>query len=86
MVSDADIHHVEEMPQISRFFSRPGYLYVETARLAEVVLQDLFAEKDGTFTNTERKVKRVRKAVEPIGESRPDWKIICDLSTRMVIQ
>jgi formate dehydrogenase alpha subunit len=42
-----------------------------------------FAEKDGTFTNTERKVKRVRKAIEPIGMSRQDWEIICDLSTRM---
>ena len=42
-----------------------------------------FAEKDGTFTNTERKVKRVRKAIEPIGDSRQDWQIICDLSTRM---
>jgi len=41
-----------------------------------------FAEKDGTFSNTERSVLRVRKAVEPVGESRPDWEIICDLSTR----
>jgi predicted molibdopterin-dependent oxidoreductase YjgC len=56
----------------------------ETARLADVVLPGVsFAEKDGTFTNTERKVKRVRKAVEPIGSSRQDWEIICDLSTRM---
>ena len=42
-----------------------------------------FAEKDGTFTNTERKVQRVRKAVSSPGEAREDWKIICDLSTRM---
>jgi formate dehydrogenase alpha subunit len=56
----------------------------ETARLADVVLPGVsFAEKDGTFTNTERKVKLVRKAIEPIGMSRQDWKIICDLSTRM---
>jgi len=42
-----------------------------------------FAEKDGTFTNTERRVQRVRKAIEPIGNSRPDWEIICDLSSRL---
>ncbi len=42
-----------------------------------------FAEKDGTFTNTERRVQRVRKAIEPVGNSRPDWQIISDLSTRL---
>ncbi|MBM4046411.1 MAG: formate dehydrogenase subunit alpha, partial [Planctomycetes bacterium] len=42
-----------------------------------------FAEKDGTFTNTERRVQRVRKAIEPIGDSRPDWEILCDLGRRM---
>jgi len=41
-----------------------------------------FAEKDGTFSNTERRVQRVRKAIEPIGESRADWEILQDLSTR----
>jgi predicted molibdopterin-dependent oxidoreductase YjgC len=42
-----------------------------------------FAEKDGTFTNTERRVQRVRKAVEPIGDSRPDWQITCQIAKRM---
>jgi formate dehydrogenase alpha subunit len=42
-----------------------------------------FAEKDGTFTNMERRVQRVRKAISPVGDARPDWKIICDLSTKM---
>jgi predicted molibdopterin-dependent oxidoreductase YjgC len=42
-----------------------------------------FAEKDGTFTNMERRVQRVRKAISPVGDSRPDWKILCDLSTKM---
>lgn len=56
----------------------------ETARLADVVLTGVsFAEKEGTFTNTERKVKRVRKAIEPIGEAWQDWKIICEISSRM---
>jgi predicted molibdopterin-dependent oxidoreductase YjgC len=42
-----------------------------------------FAEKDGTFTNMERRVQRVKKAIAPVGDSKPDWKILCDLSTRM---
>jgi formate dehydrogenase alpha subunit len=42
-----------------------------------------FAEKDGTFTNMERRVQRVRKAISPVGDSRADWKILCDLSTKM---
>ena len=42
-----------------------------------------FAEKDGAFTNCERRVQRVRKAIEPIANSRPDWQIIRDLSNKM---
>ena len=56
----------------------------ETAKLADVILPATsFAEKDGTFTNTERRVQRVRKAVEPPGEAKPDWEIICLMSTAM---
>jgi len=56
----------------------------ETAKLADVVLPATsFAEKDGTFTNSERRVQRVRKALDPPGEARPDWQIICDVSTVM---
>jgi len=51
---------------------------------ANVILPGVsFAEKDGTFTNMERRVQRVRRAVEPVGDSRPDWKILCELSSRM---
>jgi predicted molibdopterin-dependent oxidoreductase YjgC len=54
------------------------------AEHAHVVLPGVtFAEKDGTFTNMERRVQRVRQAISPVGDSRPDWKILCDLSTRM---
>jgi formate dehydrogenase alpha subunit len=42
-----------------------------------------FAEKEGTFTSMERRIQRVRQAIEPVGEPRPDWKILSDLSTRM---
>jgi formate dehydrogenase alpha subunit len=51
---------------------------------AHVILPGVsFAEKDGTFTNMERRVQRVRRAISPIGDTRPDWKILCDLSTKM---
>ncbi len=53
----------------------------ETAQYAHVILPGVsFAEKDGTFTNTERRVQRVRKAIEPVGNARSDWQIICSLS------
>ncbi len=53
----------------------------ETAKMADVVFAaSSFAEKDGTFTNTERRVQRVRKAIEPIGDSKPDWQILCSIA------
>lgn len=56
----------------------------ETAKFADVVLPATsFAEKDGTFTNTERCVQRVRQAIEPVGNSRPDWQTICGLAKRL---
>lgn len=59
----------------------------ETAKLAHVVLPAAsFAEKDGTFTNAERRVQLIRKAVEPPGKALPDWEIICRLSGKMGYQ
>ncbi len=56
----------------------------ETAKLASIVLPAAsFAEKDGTFTSTERRVQRVRQAVPPPGEARPDWRILDDLAARL---
>jgi formate dehydrogenase major subunit len=84
MVSDPDIQHVKQALESLDFLVVQDIFMTETARLADVVLPGVsFAEKDGTFTNTERKVKRVRKAIEPVGDSRQDWQIISDLSTRM---
>ncbi len=55
-----------------------------TAEMAHVVLPGAsFAEKDGTFTSTERRVQRVRRAIDPPGEARADWEILCDLSRRL---
>jgi formate dehydrogenase (NADP+) alpha subunit len=51
---------------------------------AHVILPGVsFAEKDGTFTSMERRVQRVRKVISPVGDSIPDWKILCDLSKKM---
>ncbi len=56
----------------------------ETARFADVILPAaVFAEKEGTFTNSERRVQRVRKAVEPPGEALPDWEILVLLANKM---
>jgi formate dehydrogenase alpha subunit len=56
----------------------------EITAVADVVLPGTsFAEKDGTFTNTERRIQRVHKAIQPVGNSRPDWKIISQLANRL---
>ena len=56
----------------------------KTCEMAHVVLPAAcFYEKDGTFTNAERRIRRIRKAVEPPGEARPDWQIVCDLARAM---
>ena len=84
MVSDPDLKHARKSLEKLEFLVVQDIFMTETAQLAHVVLPSAsFAEKDGTFTNTERKVQRVRKAVSSPGEAREDWKIICDLSTRM---
>ncbi len=55
-----------------------------TTQYAHVVLPAAsFAEKDGTFVNSERRVQRIRKALEPIGQSKPDWQILCEISQRL---
>ena len=84
LVSDPDLSHVEAGLGRLDFLVVQDIFLTETAARADVVLPAAcFAEKDGTFSNTERKVQRVRKAVDPPGEARQDWEIISDLSTRM---
>ncbi len=56
----------------------------ETGEMADVILPSAsFAEKEGTFTNSDRRVQRVRQALPAVGESLPDWQIICDMAKRM---
>jgi formate dehydrogenase alpha subunit len=83
-LSDPDAQHVWEALARLDFFVVHDIFLSETAKFAHVVLPAAsFAEKDGTFTNTERRVQRVRKAVEPIGDSKPDWWIICQVAQRL---
>jgi predicted molibdopterin-dependent oxidoreductase YjgC len=84
MISDPDIAHVKEGLENLDFLMVQDIFLTETAQLADIVLPaGCFAEKDGTFTNTERRVQRVRKAVEAPGRARGDWEIICDLAGKM---
>ena len=84
MVSDPDLNHAEKAFGNLDFLVVQDIFLTETAKTADVVLPAFcFAEKDGTFSNTERRVQRVRKAVEAPGFAREDWKIICEVATRM---
>ncbi len=84
LVSDPDLNHVEKSIDNLKFLVVQDIFLTETAQKADVILPSCcYAEKDGTFTNTDRRVQMVRKAVDPPGEAREDWKIICGIATRM---
>jgi formate dehydrogenase alpha subunit len=84
MLSDADVNHVEKNLAALDFLVVQDIFLTETAKLADVVLPSAcFAEKDGTFSNTERKVLRVRKALDAPGEAEGDFQIIAALSKKM---
>lgn len=84
MVSDPNTHHVEEALKKVELLAVIDIFPTPTTELAHVVLPGVsFAEKNGTFTNSERRVQRVRKAVEPVGEGRFEWAIFQDLANRL---
>ncbi|MEE9324410.1 MAG: formate dehydrogenase subunit alpha [Dehalococcoidia bacterium] len=84
LLSEPDLKHAKETLEKLEFLVVQDIFLHETAEIAHVVLPATsFAEKDGTFTNSERRVQRVRKAIEPIGQSRADWEIICDVARRV---
>lgn len=86
MMSDPDLTHVAECLKKLEFLVVQDIFLTETAELADVVLPGAcWAEKEGTFTNTERRVNRVRKAVEPPGEAKADWEIITALANKLEI-
>jgi len=84
LISDPDITHVETALKHLDLLIVQDIFLTDTARYADVVLPSAcFAEKDGTFTNTERRVQRIRKALPPPGQAKADWEIISDISEKM---
>jgi formate dehydrogenase alpha subunit len=84
LVSDPDLNHAEASLKHLDFLVVQDIFMTETAQLADVILPSkCFAEKDGTFSNTERRVQRIRKAVDAPGDVKDDWQILCDIATRM---
>lgn len=84
MVSDPDLNHVKHALKNTEFLVVQDIFLTETAQLADIVLPAAaFAEKDGTFTNTERRVQRVRKAVRAPGCAKADWEIIMELMNKL---
>jgi formate dehydrogenase alpha subunit len=84
MVADPDLNHARHCLEQIEFLVVQDIFPSETAQLAHVVLPAAsFAERDGTFTATDRRIQRLRKAIEPLGEAKADWEIICLLAQRM---
>lgn len=73
-------HHMEQL----EFLVAQDVFINESGAFADVILPATsWAEKDGTVNNTDRRVQRVRQAIAPRGQSRPDWEIICDVANRI---
>jgi len=84
VVSDPHSHHVEEALKKVDFLVVQDMFLSETAQLAHVLLPAAsWAEKEGSLTNTERRVQWARQAIRPLEETRADWQIICDVANKM---
>ena len=87
IISDPDIAHAEAWFHTLEFLAVQDLFLTETARYADVVLPGAsFAEKSGSFVNTERRIQISEKAVSPPGQARADWEIIVDLSNRVGLE
>jgi len=84
MMSEPNLNHTRHRIEELEFLSTQDLFINESGAYADVFLPAAsWAEKEGTFTNTDRRVQRVRKALEPRGKARADWEIICDLARRI---
>ncbi len=84
LTSDPNITEVRKALESLDFLVVHEIYMSPTAQMADVILPGAsFAEKTGTFTNSERRVQLINKAIEPIGSGRADWEIVCDVATRM---
>src|SRR5436305_10220366 len=87
IISDPDIAHAEHLIQELEFLAVHDLVLTETARYADVVLPgSSFAEKTGTFVNTERRIQLARKAAEPPGQARGDLAIVIELCVRLGVK
>jgi predicted molibdopterin-dependent oxidoreductase YjgC len=83
-LSDPNLNRTRKALEQVGFLVTQDIFLSETAEYADVVLPSVcFAEKDGTFTNTERRVQRVRKTVAAPGQARNDWETVCEVATKM---
>lgn len=84
MMTDPDINHVRKCLESLDFLLVQEIFMSETAPYADVILPGVtFAEKEGTFTNTERRVQRVQQVIEPLKNAWPDWQITCEIAKRL---
>lgn len=85
VMTEPDLNHVRSSLENTELVVVQEIFPSETAAYADVLLPGTsFAERNGTFTNTERRVQRIRKAIEPPGEARADWQIISELARRIL--
>ena len=84
IMSDPDTGHIRKCLDAVDFLVLQEIFPSETSQYADILLPGVsFAEKEGTYTNTERRIQKVQKAIEPLGEAHPDWQIISDLAKCM---
>jgi formate dehydrogenase major subunit len=84
IISDADVNHVKKTLEKLDFLVVQDIFLTETAEFADIVLPACsFAEKEGTFTNTERRIQFIHPIVKPAGEAKPDWQILLELMSKM---
>ena len=84
VLSEANASHAIAAMEKLEFLVVQDIFLTETAQMADVVLPAAtFAEKNGTFSNTERRIQRGRQAIKPVGDSKPDWEIVCDMAKKL---
>ncbi len=84
MLTDPNLNHTEEAIKKLEFLVVQDIFHTETTPYADVILPaTAFAESEGTYVNSDRRVLRVRKAVDPPGEARQDWEIVAEIARRM---
>ncbi len=84
MLTDPNLNHTEEAIKKLEFLVVQDIFHTETTPFADVILPaTAFAESEGTYVNSDRRVLRVRKAVDPPGQARQDWEIIAEIAKRM---